>query len=163
MQPQIVTAPAKNLIGMKVNTSLAEAATEALWKRFMPRRKEIQGVVDSRLYSVEDYGQEFDPLQFTPQTTFEKWAAVEVSEFENIPKGMDSLTLPEGKYAIFIHKGIASDFPQTAQFIFGTWLPRSGYLLDDRPHFEIMGEKYLGHQNPDSEEEVWIPIVQKQN
>ena len=28
---------------------------------------------------------------------------------------------------------------------------------DQRPQFEIMTEKYLGPDHPDSEEEVWIP------
>ena len=34
------------------------------------------------------------------------------------------------------------------------------YTLDDRPHFEILGEKYK-NQDPDSEEELWIPIKPK--
>jgi AraC family transcriptional regulator len=42
-------------------------------------------------------------------------------------------------------------------YIFNTWLPKSGYQLDRRPHFEILGEKYKNN-NPDSEEEIWIPI-----
>lgn len=32
------------------------------------------------------------------------------------------------------------------------------FALDDHPHFEVMGDKYLGHEIPNSEEEVWIPI-----
>jgi AraC family transcriptional regulator len=33
----------------------------------------------------------------------------------------------------------------------------SKYLLDNRPHFETLGEKYK-NEDPSSEEEVWIPI-----
>jgi AraC family transcriptional regulator len=29
--------------------------------------------------------------------------------------------------------------------------------LDQRPHVEVMGEKYKNN-DPDSEEEIWIPI-----
>jgi AraC family transcriptional regulator len=36
------------------------------------------------------------------------------------------------------------------------------YFLDDRPHFEILGDKYK-NGDPDSEEEIWIPIKQKNN
>jgi len=24
-----------------------------------------------------------------------------------------------------------------------------------------MGDKYLGHENPESEEEVWVPVIEK--
>jgi AraC family transcriptional regulator len=39
-------------------------------------------------------------------------------------------------------------------------LPNSNYHLDDRPHFEILGEKYK-NADPGSEEEIWIPIKAK--
>jgi len=32
--------------------------------------------------------------------------------------------------------------------------------LDDRPHFEVLGDKYK-NADPDSEEEIWIPIRTK--
>jgi AraC family transcriptional regulator len=32
--------------------------------------------------------------------------------------------------------------------------------LDNRPHFEILGEKYK-QGSPDSEEEIWIPVKEK--
>ncbi len=46
------------------------------------------------------------------------------------------------------------------QYIFGIWLPNSVYLLDDRPHFEVLGTKYKNAKT-DSEEEIWIPIRTK--
>ncbi|TQE66329.1 GyrI-like domain-containing protein [Leptospira noguchii] len=42
--------------------------------------------------------------------------------------------------------------------IFQEWLPNSGYKLEHRPHFELLGSKYKNN-DPTSEEEVWIPIV----
>ena len=71
---------------------------------------------------------------------------------------MESYTIGEGKYAVFIHKGDATAFQKTMSFIFGIWLVNSEYELDDREHFQIMKEKYLGENNPNSEEEVWVPI-----
>jgi hypothetical protein len=32
-------------------------------------------------------------------------------------------------------------------------------MLDNRPHFEILGEKYK-NADPDSEEDVYIPVKQ---
>ena len=97
-------------------------------------------------------------MDFRPNTIFEKWAAIEVSQFDQIPDSMEKFILPEGNYAVFVHKGPVSTFDETAAYIYGSWLPKSNYQLDERPHFEIMGEKYFGPMDPNSEEEVWIPI-----
>jgi AraC family transcriptional regulator len=36
----------------------------------------------------------------------------------------------------------------------------SGYEIDARPHFEILGSKYV-NADAESEEEIWIPIKEK--
>ena len=96
---------------------------------------------------------------FSPDTEFEKWAAVEVSNFDSVPADMETYTLSGGLYAVFIHKGSSTD-TRTFQYIFGTWLPTSDFVLDNRPHFELLGEKYKNN-DPDSEEEIWIPVKRK--
>ena len=70
------------------------------------------------------------------------------------------LNLKGGMYAVFIHKGLPSEFKKTMDYIFLEWMPDSDYKLDHRPQFEVLGEKYKNN-HPDSEEEVWIPIQLK--
>ena len=41
---------------------------------------------------------------FTPETHFVKWAAVQVSKFEDVPNGLEELTISSGKYAVFTFK-----------------------------------------------------------
>lgn len=136
--------------------SFTENKTYELWSTFMPRRKEIPNSVGMELYSIEIYPQAYFD-DFNPNNEFEKWAAVEVSDFNTIPDEMKSLTIPGGSYAVFIHHGPASEGPRTYSYIFKEWLPNSDFLLDHRPHFAVMGAKYK-HNDPDSEEELWIPI-----
>ncbi|SMP20787.1 GyrI-like small molecule binding domain-containing protein [Muriicola jejuensis] len=81
---------------------------------------------------------------------------MEVSNDLEVPSGMDEVVIPPGLYALFLYKGPSSD-RAVFQYIFNTWLPGSGYELDDRPHYEILGEKYRNN-DPESEEEIWIPI-----
>ena len=64
--------------------------------------------------------------------------------------------MPGGLYAVFFYKGSSSD-TKIFQYIFTNWLPDSGYTLDNRPHFEILGENYK-NGDPGSEEEIWIPV-----
>jgi AraC family transcriptional regulator len=64
-----------------------------------------------------------------------------------------------GLYAVFNYKGLNTD-NRIFIHIFTEWLPSSGYVLDERPHFEILGEKYKNN-DPESEEEIWIPVKPK--
>jgi AraC family transcriptional regulator len=92
---------------------------------------------------------------------FEKWAVVEVSDFDKVPNKMETFVLESGLYAVFHYRGLNTD-NRIFIHIFGNWLPNSDYLLDNRPHFEILGEKYK-NGDPNSEEEIWIPIKEKNN
>ncbi|PBQ33475.1 GyrI-like domain-containing protein [Sphingobacteriaceae bacterium] len=158
MLPEITTLQSKKLIGMQRSMSFAGNTTPQLWGSFMPRKEEIQNVVGSHLYSVQSYGADFFKY-FDPKKEFTKWAALEVSNDQQVPKGMESFILPEGLYAVFHYKGLNTD-PSIFQYILGTWLPQSEYLLDSRPHFEVLGAKYKNN-DPASEEEIWIPIRKK--
>jgi len=123
----------------------------------MPRRKEIENILTSDLFSIQIFPQSFNFTFPNLNAEFEKWAAVEVAEFDNIPPEMETLILPGGLYAVFEYKGSSTD-TRIFQYIFATWLPNSEeYTLDNRPHFEILGDKYRNN-DPDSEEEIWIPV-----
>lgn len=162
MEPRFETLKEKKLIGRRINMSFSDNRTYELWKSFMHHRKEITNSVTNDLFSLQVYDKFFDFEIINQDAKFEKWAAIEVSDFETIPVGMESLKLTGGLYAVFLHKGPASTGIKTFRYIFEEWLPRSGYKLDDRPHFEILGEKYR-NEGMDSEEEVWIPVKPKEN
>jgi len=158
MQPRIEKLSAKKLVGKRINMSFSDNKTFELWNSFMPKRKEIKNNTGSELYSVEFYPDGFF-TKFNPDTIFEKWAAVEVKNFESVPDKLETMILPGGLYAVFLHKGAASSVSQTYQYIIGTWLPQNGeFMLDNRPHFALMGNKYK-NEDPNSEEEIWIPIT----
>jgi AraC family transcriptional regulator len=160
MEHRIETLETKKLVGRRLIMNLGHNQTAELWRAFMPRRKEVTNSVGMELFSVEVYDPSLDFRAFSPDTEFEKWAAVEVSDFGAIPDQLEPLVLPEGLYVVFHYKGAANAFAKPFQYIFGDWLPNSSYELDARPHFEIMGEKYKGN-DPDSEEEIWIPIKRR--
>ncbi len=161
MEPRIENLAEKKLVGKKITMSFSNNKTGELWRSFMPERRKINNAIGIELYSLEIYPPDyFNP--FNPQTEFEKWAAVEVSDFDTVPPEMEPLPVPAGLYAVFLYKGPASAAPETYQYIFGTWVPNSAYTLDDRPHFAVMGEKYK-NEDPDSEEELWIPIKLRSN
>lgn len=160
MEPRIETLEALNLIGKKVKMSFAGNKTQELWRSFMPQRAEIKNALDRELYAVHIYNDTTFFKNFDPAKEFETWAAVKVRDFNAVPDGMSTLVIPGGDYAVFHYKGKPSEAQATYQYIYGNWIPRSAYTLDDRPHFALMGEKYKG-EAPDSEEEFWIPVRKK--
>lgn len=158
MQPQLQTLPPKKLIGKRIKMSLTNNKTAELWSSFMPKRKEIENQIGNNLYSIQNFENDFF-RNFSHEKEFDKWACVEVSNFEKIPSKMESFELVGGLYAVFHCKGSSTD-NSIYQYIFTQWLPNSDYELDNRPHFEILGEKYKNN-SADSEEEICIPVKLK--
>ncbi len=156
MTPSIQSIPPKKLIGHRLTMSFTDNRTAELWRSFMPRRKEVTNTVSNDLYSLQVYGKDFFK-NFDPSTKFEKWALAEVSDFEDVPGDMETFELAGGLYAVFQYKGNPADGVEAFKYIFQEWLPQSGYELDNRPHFEVLGEKY-NNGSDESEEEIWIPI-----
>lgn len=160
MDVRIETSSEKKLIGKRIKMSVSTSHKNLeLWKSFAPRKKEIINSIDIGFHSVEIYPPGYFH-NFNLDTEFEKWAAVEVKNFETVPNGMEMVTIKSGLYAVFLYKGDSSKAFQIFEHIFKDWLPKSNYRVDDRPHFEVMGEKYKTG-DPNSEEELWVPIRKK--
>jgi AraC family transcriptional regulator len=157
MESRIEDLKPKKLAGYRSQMTIANDLTESLWQKLMPLRNEIPNRVGENLYSVQVFDPTLTFASFNSGTVFEKWAAVEVSSFDNLTGGMEKLEIPGGLYAIFHYKGTHEAFREAANYIFGTWLPKSGYEMDVRPHFDIMGPKYK-RDSSDSEEDIFIPV-----
>ncbi len=158
MEPQIVTLPERKLVGKRLVMTFAENRTPDLWRSFMPHRHEIQTSGKELISAAVYRAGFFDAID--PNMKFEKWAAAEVSSFDSVPDDMKTLVIPPGKYAVFHYAGSAANAREVFDYIFNWWLPQSGYKIDGRPHFEILGAKYR-HNDPDSEEDIHIPITHK--
>jgi len=98
MTPRIETLIEKKLIGKRLKMSLTENKTVDIWKSFMPRRKEITNNVTNDIISMQVYESEYF-TNFNPTNEFEKWATIEVSNFENVPTDMETFTLKGGLYS----------------------------------------------------------------
>ncbi|MFL5763394.1 MAG: GyrI-like domain-containing protein [Bacteroidia bacterium] len=158
LQPEIKNFPQKLLIGKKVIMSLASDKTQELWRSFMTGKSRILNSVGTDLYALRTYPSGYWK-NFGFGNSFEKWALTEVSDHDTVPENVEKFVLPSGLYAVFHYKGSNTD-PAIFRYIYQTWLPSSNYDLDDRPHFEILGAKYK-NGDPESEEEIFIPIVKK--
>jgi AraC family transcriptional regulator len=157
MNPTLKIFPITKFIGKNLSFTYADYRAFELWSNFMPRRKEIQNAIGLELYTIQINPDNFD---FNPNTSFVKWAAVQVSTFDFVPDAMETLEIEEGLYAVFNYKGDQNNVAVFFNSIYNEWLPSSDYQLDTRPQFEILGEKYKNNST-ESQEEIWIPIRKK--
>ncbi|MDE3741717.1 GyrI-like domain-containing protein [Maribacter polysaccharolyticus] len=153
LEPRIIELKEKKLVGKHMKMSMAQNRTKELWHMFMTNVKDLGATLSNDKISLQVYPKNyFDG--FDPTLDFEKWATVEVADFNKVPAGWDTFVLPGGVYAVFDHQGADTGI---FEYIYATWLPNSKYRLDDRPHFELLGNEYK-NDHPDSKEEIWIPV-----
>jgi AraC family transcriptional regulator len=85
-------------------------------------------------------------------------AAVAVEGAETLGASLVVRTIPSSKYARFVHKGPAKDLGLTLDYIYQTWLPRSGEHLACPLEIEHRGQDFRDSDDQDSERVIYIPI-----
>ena len=158
MTHRIIQSPEILIVGMKATMSFSNISEETgkLARQFMPRLKEIRGRVDDNTLSLQNYD-DFDYTKVSPTMTFEKWVGVEVDNLNDVPEGMETLTINSGRYLVIDFKGSIQEFVKNWNYIHSQWLPNSDYELDNRPHFEKLSPSY-SPMNVVNQEEIWIPV-----
>ena len=147
MQPPVIVAqPAFRLVGAQILTKPMSPEIPALWPRFAARIPEIAAQAEPGVTfgAMQDVGGNLLYL-----------AAVQVAPHTPAPIDMAPLDVPAGAYAVFEFP--FGDIGQAYPFIFGTWLPGSGYVQDARPLLERYGTDFCPDQ-PASPMQVRVPV-----
>ena len=63
------------------------------------------------------------------------------------------------RYAVFTHVGSLAHIHETVGYVYGEWLPSSGYELAGTPDFELYDERFDPVKD-DGELEYWVPVKQ---
>ena len=92
MTPRIEITNEKKLVGKRLTMSFANYKIGELWRNFLPRRKEITNNLTNELISLAVYKPAYF-ADFKPTNEFEKWATVEVANFDNLPNEMEIFVL----------------------------------------------------------------------
>lgn len=154
MNPTLKTIGQKHFIGLRGSMHHGQMdKIISLWKKFMPNKFKVTSTINEELIALQDY-KDFSNTKLA----FDIWACAEVSDLNYIPQGLSGLTISAGEYAIFVLKGM--DASALYRQILSEWLPNSGYEVDSRPHFQVMGKKYINNSDK-SEEDVYLPIKLK--
>ena len=117
MTPRIETTSEKKLVGKRMTMSYADYKVGELWRSFMPRKKEISNNLTNELISLVVYSKTHF-ADFKTTNEFERWATIEVADFDNVPDEMETYILPSGLYAIFHYIGLSTGNSSFYQNIF---------------------------------------------
>ena len=155
MTPRFEYKKAFTVIGVGADYNLTEPnKNPALWDEFLCQKHRIKGVQRQEAYGICYAPKEKET--FSDQ--FHYTAALCVIDDASVPEGMEKIRIPAQKYAVFTHKGPATDMAKTNVFIWKTWLPQSGLEPADAPDFELYGARWNGNK-AEGEVEIYVPIV----
>lgn len=147
LEPELYEQAPTQLIG--VRTSFFGVDSEKnnlarkippLWAAFLPRLGEVAGRRGELAYGA---------VRQTPAHTdeLEYFAAVPVEDGAPVPRGMVRLEVPRTRYARFAHRGRVANLDHTVNYIYASWLLRSGMRHTYGCDLEIYGAEY----RPDSD------------
>lgn len=95
----------------------------------------------------EMIGVSFDDPAITPKHKCRYYACVTIPDDLVPPKDIGVMDLPGGRHAVAPFDGSTADIEAAYRYLYGTWLPGSGFEPADVPCFEIY------HSTPDDDPE----------
>lgn len=159
MDIEVIEKGEINLVGYKANTKKGFFVIPRLWHKLHKEKNSIKNRMDlDYVVGINDYSD--DSIFKENHPAFEYHAAVEVSKPEGIASDMSVLTLPAGKYVVFIYNGKAKDSMQPVMdYIYKEWFPQSNCQLNNKARVDFIryGEKTDDKGN--NRIEVWVPIL----
>ena len=154
MEPVVKNFRAFKAVGMKYTGQNMNNEIPQMWDVFIKRAGEIKNLKEGGYY----YGVCSPMSQNSAERGFDYIACREVNNFDDVPEGMVTCDIPEGKYAVHTYKGSIANIKTIYDFIFGKWIKETEMKVDsDRSDFELYDERFKGNAD-DSELDIYIPI-----
>ncbi len=148
-EPKIVLNNEILVIGLMQIVKPGDKSIHKLWRDLNSRKSEIVNAVKPNyMLGLSEYMPDI-----TDESEFVYFACIEVDDLCNIPQGMKTKVICPSKYAVFSHKGPIEELKKTYNYIYGAWLPYSGYELAELDTIEL----YYPYNNT-SMLDIYIPI-----
>jgi AraC family transcriptional regulator len=124
------------------------------WQRFSVYIGSVPGQVGRKAYGLTFLDKGSRGIEYL--------TGVEVSDRARLPAGFSCVSIPEQRYAVFVHAGHVSALRETCGLIGAQWLPEWGQPIMPSTHgTPDFFERYTKDFNPRTGMggiEIWIPI-----
>ena len=163
VKPEIINISEIRVAGIRGKTSLNHNTIPLLWQQFIDLyASNPDASPHVRTFGICEYDEsESDDTPYTMNgdVIFSEVVGAEVESFENMPDWAVAKTIKAGKYAVFTHKGSLKNLNKTYNYIWGTWFLGCKVELDCREDFEVYDQRFLGRDHPESQMDIYIPVV----
>jgi AraC family transcriptional regulator len=153
LKPALAELPALQLAGLMTVVPVGRGGIPELWDLFA-REIERQGQDPQ---AIDCYG-----LATYPEGRQEEgYLYLAGAEVQGLQAGGTALVvkpLPALRYGRFVHKGPMAELPLTLDYVFHTWLPKSGYRLAYRWVIEHYGPNADPANGAGAETEIYVPV-----
>ena len=153
LKPVLEEKDAFQVAGLMTLVNDDQTVIPRLWEMLA---QELQGIEEAvkpkRFYGITCY-----PKDWAGRGFF-YLAAVEIKTLDVADSPLVVKTIPALKCARFIHKGPREDLRLTRDYIYQTWLPKSGRGVSHPLEIECYGRDFPGADSATSEREIYIPI-----
>lgn len=126
-----------------------------LWRQFLRRKTEIKHVLNQTSLGVCMPIPVHEKKSHPDECYY--MACMQVSNTDEIPQGMVAKVVAAGNYAVFTHKGTLEKVDFTMNYIYGSWLPKSGKKLRMAADLEVYDHRF-DPESDHSEFEIYIPV-----
>ncbi len=129
-----------------------QTAMAELWE-LLAREMENQAPRDpARFYGIATYPQGWETRGYFYMAGFE------AQDEELVDPALVVKTIPPCKYARFVHTGLTQELPLTLDYIYHTWLPRSGQRLSYSWVIEHYERALPDPANEQAQVKLYIPL-----
>lgn len=148
MEGKIITIKEFKAVGITYFGDNKKGEITKLWDTFNKQYKQINQKSKTMLcYGICDDMPD-------SEGRFHYTACAEVDSFLDLPEGMVTKVVPEGKYVVYTYSGDLKDLGDFYENIFTKYLPASGYQFDQRPQFELYDQRFMNN----GEFDIYFPI-----
>jgi AraC family transcriptional regulator len=149
LKPTLEERDAFQVVGVM---TLVEDGGEVVSRLWEILARELEGIEDAECYGITWYPGGWE------EHGFFYMAAVGVEAVDGTNPALVVKAIPPLKCACFIHKGSRGDLHLTLDYIYQTWLPKSGERLAYPLEIECYGRN-MGREETDAGLEICIPIA----
>jgi AraC family transcriptional regulator len=153
LRPVLEVRGAFQVAGVMTLVQDSQEVIPQLWKILAQELERVENAQETRNY----YGITWYPEDWEKRGFF-YMAAVGIEPSDTPGSALVVKAILPSKYARFIHKGSRANLQLTLDYIYQTWLPKSGESLAQPLAIEDYGRDWGGLDREESEWEICIPI-----
>ena len=153
LKPTLVEKGTFRLAGVMTLVTDDQAIIPRIWDTLPEELKRIRGADGTgRYYGIAWYPRDWQERGYLYM------AAIETEPLDTAGSPLVAKTLRPSKWVRFVHKGPYRDLNLTQDYIYQTWLPKSGEQLARSLEVEGHGPNPGGASGEESETEIYVPI-----